>query len=385
MPTEVDFLRAIIADPNADGPRLVYADWLEDCGDTARAEFIRIQCALAAMPENERQYHPLAERAQALEGTHREQWLQPLREALGHSGDGSRIWLGFLRLNPTKTLINANFRRGFAEYVHVETAAFLAHASKLVGATPLRTLVLEPADFDRSAEHWDALTRCPELGRLTGIHVRTLGVGPDEMRRFTEIPHVQGLRSFGLYQQTGPEAEAVEILARSTFLSRLVALELSGGQAPGDDGTDRLLLGPECKHLESLFLAGMPGISGSLIERLTNSAPFSRLTSLAISRASIGDVELEAFFAWLPPSVSRLAFHSCGLGNRTAISLAGTQHLRGLRQLELNANQITDIGALTFADSPNLLASTRLDLRGNPISRRVREALRIRCGHHVLV
>ena len=31
-----DFLRLILADPDADGPRLVYADWLDDQGEHAR-------------------------------------------------------------------------------------------------------------------------------------------------------------------------------------------------------------------------------------------------------------------------------------------------------------------------------------------------------------
>ena len=45
------FLQVICGDPDADGPRLLYADYLDEKGDppsVARAEFIRVQCALAA-------------------------------------------------------------------------------------------------------------------------------------------------------------------------------------------------------------------------------------------------------------------------------------------------------------------------------------------------
>jgi uncharacterized protein (TIGR02996 family) len=45
--SEPAFLRAILADPSDDGPRLVYADWLDERGQAARAEFIRVQCELA--------------------------------------------------------------------------------------------------------------------------------------------------------------------------------------------------------------------------------------------------------------------------------------------------------------------------------------------------
>lgn len=43
MTTESDLLRSICLDPANDGPRLVYADWLDENGDTERAEFIRVQ------------------------------------------------------------------------------------------------------------------------------------------------------------------------------------------------------------------------------------------------------------------------------------------------------------------------------------------------------
>ena len=43
------FLQAIIEAANDDAPRLAYSDWLEDNGESARAEFIRVQCRLAAL------------------------------------------------------------------------------------------------------------------------------------------------------------------------------------------------------------------------------------------------------------------------------------------------------------------------------------------------
>lgn len=45
--TEADFLAAIIANPDDDAPRLIFADWLAENGQDDRAEFIRVQCKLA--------------------------------------------------------------------------------------------------------------------------------------------------------------------------------------------------------------------------------------------------------------------------------------------------------------------------------------------------
>lgn len=49
LTTGAALLRAILTDPADDMPRIAYADWLEESGDGARAEFIRVQLALAAM------------------------------------------------------------------------------------------------------------------------------------------------------------------------------------------------------------------------------------------------------------------------------------------------------------------------------------------------
>jgi uncharacterized protein (TIGR02996 family) len=47
MPDATPFLAAIRAAPDDDAPRLVYADWLDEHGQSERAVFIRVQCELA--------------------------------------------------------------------------------------------------------------------------------------------------------------------------------------------------------------------------------------------------------------------------------------------------------------------------------------------------
>jgi uncharacterized protein (TIGR02996 family) len=46
MTDEQALLATILAEPENDAPRLVYADWLDDHGDPARAELIRAECEL---------------------------------------------------------------------------------------------------------------------------------------------------------------------------------------------------------------------------------------------------------------------------------------------------------------------------------------------------
>src|SRR5690348_11385636 len=76
------FLRDILAHPDDDAPRLIFADWLEEQGDansTARAEFIRVQCALAGGQLPEQQRVELVRREQQILDEWDEEWVRPIR------------------------------------------------------------------------------------------------------------------------------------------------------------------------------------------------------------------------------------------------------------------------------------------------------------------
>jgi uncharacterized protein (TIGR02996 family) len=69
MIDEQGFLNQILADLKDDTARLVYADWLEERGDdasVARAEFLRVECAWARLPQNKRGKGPLHDRLKKL-------------------------------------------------------------------------------------------------------------------------------------------------------------------------------------------------------------------------------------------------------------------------------------------------------------------------------
>lgn len=88
MTTEDALLAAVIADPDADTPRLVYADWLDDHGGDAgrdRAEFIRVQVELARYPGRHPDRVRLYDRQDALLGRHGKAWAR----AVARPGHGS--------------------------------------------------------------------------------------------------------------------------------------------------------------------------------------------------------------------------------------------------------------------------------------------------------
>ena len=100
------FLRMIAAKPYDDEPRLIYADWLEERGES-QGEFIRIQCELARLPDGS----PLREALEASERellkVHAEEWLGPFR------GLATR-WI---------------FHRGLLQQVSVPPRVYLEHGS----------------------------------------------------------------------------------------------------------------------------------------------------------------------------------------------------------------------------------------------------------------
>jgi hypothetical protein len=57
---------------------LVFADWLEERGESPRADFIRIQCQLASSNLSDKHHHTLRVRERELLDTHRHEWCQAL-------------------------------------------------------------------------------------------------------------------------------------------------------------------------------------------------------------------------------------------------------------------------------------------------------------------
>jgi uncharacterized protein (TIGR02996 family) len=74
--TEQELIEQCAAAPDADEPRLVYADWLDTVGRAEQAEFVRLQLARA------REGGPASEREQQLVAKQAAKWLAPLLPAL---------------------------------------------------------------------------------------------------------------------------------------------------------------------------------------------------------------------------------------------------------------------------------------------------------------
>src|SRR5215470_6533504 len=72
------FVLAILEHPEDDTPRLVFADWLDEHDQPERAEFIRLQVRLTAMPEWNDEHRRIMERESELLRVHRAAWAVEL-------------------------------------------------------------------------------------------------------------------------------------------------------------------------------------------------------------------------------------------------------------------------------------------------------------------
>jgi uncharacterized protein (TIGR02996 family) len=166
MSTEADLIAAILAAPDDDAPRLVYADWLLERGDP-RGELIVVQCELARTSWTSPRHAVLAARSRALLAAHRRRWDEVAR-----------------RLVPGGAF---DFRRGMIETVELYAEDLGAIDPAIFQIAPLHRIAISDLD-EPTLSSWPLLDRFDEL--------RTEGLGLDVAgcRRLAgRLPHLRRL------------------------------------------------------------------------------------------------------------------------------------------------------------------------------------------------
>jgi uncharacterized protein (TIGR02996 family) len=226
-------LDAVIAEPDADGPRLVYADWLQHYGDVVRGELIAVQCALARL-DNIAEHNRLKTRDFELVEHHGNTWC-------------AEVGIGDVRNNWHPSVWAADFQRGFIEAIEMPAHAFASVVPPLFALEPVRELRLIGV-----SGHSDTLNRLPEsiyLRRLRSFGLRNTHVSDDVLAlivsspMFTKLERLQiedqdlGRLSLDALGRTAireltlrtPELDlAVHVLARSPLVAQLEVLALDG-------------------------------------------------------------------------------------------------------------------------------------------------------------
>jgi len=154
MDTREALLKAVLAAPGDDLPRLVFADHLEENGEAERAEFIRVQCELHKTPgypaawDHDAMPHVADLHRRKLwllnEWDYHRGWRHIAgREAVHLIPDGKR-WHDCIK-----------FRRGFIHTVRATLADWLKHGPAVVREHPVTKVVLTDREpFEQTSGGW---------------------------------------------------------------------------------------------------------------------------------------------------------------------------------------------------------------------------------------
>jgi uncharacterized protein (TIGR02996 family) len=134
-------LRAVLADPEHTGPRLVYADWFEEHGELDRADLIRTMCQLAHVetpttltPDGSEQYRRLYFRIWSL-------------LKLAQAADCLiRDWAGF-RGDARPIGYTGGWERGFMRTIMMDFRDWMRHGVEIVRRQPIREVRLLLVDI----------------------------------------------------------------------------------------------------------------------------------------------------------------------------------------------------------------------------------------------
>jgi uncharacterized protein (TIGR02996 family) len=391
MPDEAAFLAAVCGHPDDDGPRLVYADWLDECGDP-RGEFIRLQCRLAQLDEDAPERPPLEDRERTWLRRHAGSWRRQLPSPRGVSWQNRFYWPKFEEFLVCE--------RGFPSCALCRTTAtFLRHAPVLFAAVPLLEL-----DFVGPARSLAALGGSPFLPRLTRLDLMGTPLSLAHVRGFLADPRLQRLADLDL-ASTALDTDLAAALAALPLIAELHSLNLAGNHI-GDTGVNAILETAVPGRLRTLVVNGNE-LSPDWLIRWSHSPLVRELRIFSLGGNPVGDRGAQSLAAVTRARWRHLDLGNCGvseagfetLANSAALAnlieldmslcrigvggvraLVNSPHLGQLQRLRLSLCQLPDEAGRCLADAPALDRVYYLDLARNDFSEATIDALKSRFG-----
>ena len=333
-------LAAIRANADEDTPRLMFADWLDENDDPDRAEFVRLQCELARLTDDDGDSQPLyeflrdrdyvtrpsADWTRIDDGIHRRLALS--MRAADQLKRHTVLWLP--RLPKSYKVTWHGFGRGFPDRVELGTFRKLGPvANRLRAAAPTVTLVTH----ELTVEHVERLGDAGLLDWISGLELSSdSGAG---LRELGHRPEAAGVRSVRVGYNTAAEtAEALGECPHWTGLRELDLIEtvVYAGTA------EALFRAPNLRSLKRLRIHG---------------GYWTANTVAALAAGGFADL-------------THLRLSSCDLNDDAAEALAACPDLARLRTLDLDHNNLSGRGVTALMCSPHLANVAFLGLESNP-------------------
>jgi uncharacterized protein (TIGR02996 family) len=382
MPTpdeETAFLEPILARYAADGPRLIFADFLDDSSnsaDAARGDLIRLQCALAKLSADDARRPELVAREAEL--------VQQFHAVWGaHLSGLAADW---------------EFRRGLLDAVSIDAQTFLASGDELFRRAPIRRVRI--LDATRFAAR---LANCPFLDLVRELDLCGNDLGNGGVNLFLRSPYLTAVESLDL-SFNGICDGGVDILAKCHALPRLRELALNDNGQISGDGVRMLAGSPHLAGLRVLDVSGND-VGDSGVRAAVESTRLTKLHTFRLFANHIGDAGVAALvgshlFGRMLARDSSLDLRQNVIGvagvsaliaasdQLTALNLAGNYlHDEGLaefaqgsdwtrlRKLSVRQNGIRDRGAVALAKSPVMSRLRSLDVSANQLTKKGIDAL----------
>lgn len=341
------FLQSIRERPQDDAPRLIFADWLEDHGDPARAEFIRLQCRMASLagpeeddfPQTHPDFPPLLARS-------RELWEQH-----------GRRWDGAV----AKYTSDASTGRGFVNCITVTARRFVAHAAGIFRLAPL----VEQVFLTKLGRNMPTLAACPYLERVTYLNCEQTRLQPRDARLLAASLHLGNLRELVLTDSRIGVGGA-EALAQARSLGRLENLRLEFNNV-GDEGFAALVRSERLPALTELDLLdnGLTSRALRALDGVTHRQRLAHLNLMGNQIAADGVAALVA--AGALPGLRELVLNDNPLADEGVTHLSRCDRWPRLERLYLIKVWMGEAGAEELFREPLLAPVRGLTMKDNPV------------------
>jgi len=311
--TRQDLWAEIVANPDDDEPRLVYADWLEENGLTEQAGFIRRHLEL---PED---------RSDDMDVSIEEQLTHARRKSWSHVPEINTL----------------EFHRGFVSRLGITLRQFIKHSAEIE-------------------------ERIPELSHLS------LGGSNDKLGHLAEVRALSLVRSLHLILVAPPDLDGWRKLLESPHLADLKELNLTSSQMKQSFWTE-LYQSELLQRLESLCL-NSARVSGASLMRMLDSLENCRLQRLNLAFNSTGMRGLQAIVDC--PELNRLTeldLTRTGIDDSAVDLLASCPHLKLLRCLKVGWDDWNNVSESVWRElysCENLPGLTEIYFDNKPLSRR---------------
>lgn len=385
--------QAIVASPDDDDLRRVYADALVEQGDPL-GEFIHVQLERAELDEDDANQGRLRHREGRLRKPHQEAWTRGIPKG-----------------------VMCTFRRGFLDGIETSVWVFLEHLDTITKAAPLlREVKLEayhsvpkllaktlPPSVrslsvrGRLESDYENLLRSTWLGQLEELCLWFSEVGDEGAQAFAATPELKNLKALHLCEAGITEVGARALAASEHLrLNRFVAWRNPIGptgaaslfESPVLAAATRLEVGEWGLMPEGLKALAQSPIVGQLEEldlrsnRLNTQAVVDFIDQTKLGQLKSFGVKSNRLMAPIAEAIAEtphelvdLDLNATRIGDDGTVALAKSTHLTTVRALNLRSVQMTSVGAEALARSKALPALRSLNLNNNDIKAKAVAAL----------